>query len=157
MPKIKVTKSNPYGLSIKQQLVIADMLNDIEQGRGLSPAKSTAKIYTAKKEVANSMAVENLHKQNFRQALIDGLTKRKIIGKNSKVEKRLNEGLDAKTGKKRDDYTIRLGYIQEINKIAGAYQPERVQSESVNLNLNVDIEEEELNKRIEELQKELKP
>jgi len=154
MPKIKVTKRNPYGLSTKQRLVIADMLHDVEMGRGLKPAKSTQKVYPVKNSnVAQSMAIENLDRQNFRKALIDGLTKRQIIGKNSKIEKRLSQGLNAKTGKKKDDYNIRLSYAQEINKIVGVYSPQKTQSE--NLNLNVDISKEELDNKIKDLQNQL--
>jgi len=155
MPKIKVTAKNPYGLSTKQRLTIADMLNDVEQGRGLKPAKSTAKIYPAKNaNYANQIAVQNIHKLNYRQALLDGLLKRKIIGKNSKVEKRLTQGINAKTGKKKDDYEIRLKYAQEINKISGVYSPQITESKS--LNLNVDITKEQLDNRIEQLQDQLK-
>jgi len=155
MPKIKVTKSNPYGLSTKQRLTIADMLHDVEQGKGLKPVKSTAKIYPTKNaNIANQIAIKNIRKDNFRQALIDGLLKRKVIGKNSIIEKRLNQGLNAKTGKKKDDYYIRLSYAQEINKIVGVYSPQKTQSQ--NLNLNVDISKEELDNRIEQLQEQLK-
>jgi len=155
MPKIKVTKRNPYGLSTKQGLVIEDMLNDVKNGDGLKPVKSTAKIYPVKNNnVAQTMAIKNIGRDNFRKALIDGLLKRQIIGKNSKIEKRLDQGLNAKTGKKKDDYQIRLSYAQEINKIVGVYSP--VKSQSENLNLNVDISKEELDTRINTLQEQLK-
>ena len=155
MPKIKVTTKNPYGLSTKQRLTIADMLNDVEQGKGLKPTKSTAKIYPVKNNnSAAQMALENLNRLNYRQALTDGLLKRKIIGKNSKVEKRLTQGINAKTGKKKDDYEIRLKYAQEINKISGVYSPQITESKS--LNLNIDITKEQLDNRIEQLQQQLK-
>jgi len=151
MPKIKVTAKNPYGLSVKQRLTIADMLNDVEQGKGLKPTKSTAKIYPVKNNnSAAQMALENLNRPNYRQALTDGLLKRKIIGKNSIVEKRLTQGINAKTGKKKDDYDIRLKYAQEINKISGVYSPQKTESKT--LNLNVDINKEQLDNRIQQLQ-----
>ena len=155
MPKIKVTKTNPYGLSMKQRLTIEDMLNDVKQGKGLKPAKSTEKIYPVKNSnVAQTMAIENLGRPNYRQALIDGLLKRQIIGKNSKIEQKLNQGLNAKTKDNRKDHKTRLGYIQEINKIVGVYSP--LKTENKSLNLNVDITKEELDTRIDELQAQLK-
>jgi len=154
MPKIKVTAKNPYGLSTKQRLTIADMLNDVEQGKGLKPAKSTAKIYPAKNaNYANQIAMQNIHKLNYRQALLNGLLKRKIIGKNSKIESKLNQGLNAKTEKNKTDYKTRLGYIQEINKISGVYSPQITESKS--LNLNIDITKEQLDNRIQQLQDQL--
>jgi len=155
MPKIKVTAKNPYGLSTKQRLTIADMLHDVEQGKGLKPTKSAAKIYPVKNDnVAKTIAIQNIRSNNYRQALLDGLLKRKIIGKNSIVEKRLNQGIDAKTGKRKDDYEIRLKYAQEINKISGVYSPQKTETKS--LNLNVDITKEQLDNRIEQLQEQLK-
>jgi hypothetical protein len=51
------------------------------------------------------------------------------------------------------DYATRLKYIQEINKIAGVYAPER--KETKTLRLNVDVSEEELDEKIKKLQREL--
>ena len=155
VPKIKVTKKNPYGLSTKQGLVIEDMLNDVKEGRGLKPVKSTAKIYPVKNNnVAQTMAIKNIGRDNFRKALTDGLLKRQIIGKDSIIEKRLSQGLNAKTGKRKDDYQIRLSYAQEINKIVGVYSPTKTENKT--LNLNVDITKEELDNRINTLQEQLK-
>lgn len=169
--KVKKTAKNPYGLSAKQQIVIADMIEDVDSGRGLNPLKSHLKIYSTKSaKGASSLASTNLGRIDFREALIEGLTKRKIIGKNSKVEKRLDEGLDAVNYqplivdrddkgrpvyeyKKRPDKRVRLAYIQEINKVVGTYAPEKKQVGR--FNFNMDLTHEELVKRIKELDKEL--
>lgn len=157
MPLIKKTIRNPHGLSVKQKLVIADMVHDVEQGKKLHAVKSTKMVYNTNndKTIAN-ISSNNMNKEDFRQALIEGLSKANIIGKNSKVSKVINEGLDALTGGKfggDPDYRTRLAYVQEINKITGVYAPQKQESRS--LKINVDMSSEELQNKINELQSEL--
>ena len=157
MPKIKPTITNPHALSVKQSLVIADMVEDAQNGKSIDPTKSHKKVYKVKnKQNASSIANQNYNKLNFRQALIDGLRDRKILGKNGKIEKRLSQGLDASINTpkgKRWDFKTILSYIQEINKITGAYAPDK--SMRLGLNLNTDLTPQELDKKIRELQGEL--
>ena len=158
MPKIKKTKLNPHGLSIKQQAVIQDIIEDVKQGNGLQATKNTSKYYdAANQKSAASMACQNMNQLNYRMALLEGLRNGKIIGKNGKVEKRLKEGLDAiKEDSKGDataDMTTRLSYIKEINKIAGTYAPNTQLTKSINLNMN--MTEQELDNHISTLQSEL--
>lgn len=157
MPKINKTKSNPFGLSIKQRAVINDMVNDVQTGKGMSPVKSHAKIYPVKnKNVAYQLANRNVSKDNFREALLFQLKENNIIGKNGKVERRLMEGLDAKTTGKfggEADPKVRLEYIKEINKITGVYAPEKKQTAS--LKLRMDLTPEQIDRNIEKLTKEL--
>lgn len=150
MPKIKKTRLNPYGLTQKQSAVIADIINEVEQGKGLNPTASHRKIYASPN--SNQLAYQNFQKIDFRTALLNGLTKRKILGKNSKVEKRLTEGLDA-IFNKHPDFKTRLAYIQEINKISGVYAPEKKQTSR--LNVNLDLTPEELKMRIKQLDQEI--
>lgn len=153
MAKPKKTKQNPRRLTAKQSMVVEDMVHDVESGQGLDPTKSHLKIYrTKKKSVASVMANENLKRPNFRQALIDGLTKRKILGKNSQVEKQLQKGLKA-THKGKPDHKTRLAYIQEINKVAGVYAPEKKQIGK--LNINLDLTPDQLKNRVKQLKDEL--
>lgn len=127
MPAIKPTLHNPYALSIKQRLVIEDMVADIEHNKGINPTKSTQKFYNVKnKEVASEIARQNLGKLGFREALLSYLKKKGIIGENSKVEQRLVEGLDAViVGSQSSrpsfvpDFMTRLRYIQEIHRVIG--------------------------------------
>ena len=154
MVAIPKTVKNPHGLTIKQHLVIADLIGDIELGKGIDPVKSTQKFYKVKnKESASVIAAENLGRLNFREALIDMLEKKKIIGTNGKVGRVLMEGLDAETITGREDHKTRLAFIQEINKITGAYAPERVDKRSLHLNINVS--DEEIHNNINKLQSEL--
>lgn len=158
MPKIKKTIRNPHGLSLKQQVVIQDMIEDVSAGRGLSPAKSHSKIYNVKTPKNGAVvAQKNLHKVNFREALMEGLRERKILGENSLVEKRLNQGLNAKTQTPRGDkldLKVILEYIKEINKIGGMYAPEKRATARFNFNIG-DAGPEELKRRAKELRKEL--
>lgn len=157
MPKIPITARNPYGLSSKQKLVIDDMVNDIEHGKKLDAVKSTKLAYnTTNDKVIANVNSKNMSKDGFRQALIDGLSKSKIIGANSKVEQRLAEGLDALTTGKDGgevDHKTRLAFIQEINKITGVYAPEKIDKRT--LKINVDMSSEELQDKINQLQAEL--
>jgi hypothetical protein len=155
MPKIPKTIRNPYGMSIKQQLVIDDAAESIKAGNGINLKSSTQKFYRGKN--ADVIASKNLGKVDFRLALIDGLKKRKILGHNSIVEQKLSEGLDAtyftKSGQEFVDHRARLAYIQEINKIADVYAPNR--TEQKNLNLNLTMSKEELDEKIKTLQDQL--
>ncbi len=152
--KINKTLANPHGLSTKQTLVIEDMIKNVEEGYGLTATQSHQRFYQTKNPAI--IANENLNRPNFREALITGLTKRRILGKNSIMEKKLTEGLDATTVTENGetiDYRNRLSYIQEIAKIVGLYAPEKIDKRT--LNLNIDVEPAELDKRIEQLQNEL--
>ena len=100
----------------------------------------------------------SVYKINYREALLKGLTAGNIIGHNSKIETRLQEGLDAvvhngKTGKKAVAYETRLRYAQEINKITGVYAPQ--QSNTARFNLNVDATQEQMDTRIRGIQEQL--
>jgi hypothetical protein len=153
--KIKKTPKNPHGLSAKQKLVVEDMVRKIRKGKPLKPVDSTKKFYDVGSEkMAGVITSTNMANPDFRAALMEGLEEREILGRNSLVEKKLAEGLDATTKMGMEiDYATRLRYIQEINKIAGVYAPEKKETKS--LRLNVDISQEELDKRIKSLQKEL--
>lgn len=155
MPKIPKTPRNPYGLSIKQQAVIQDVIHNVQTGKGLTLTKSTAKIYQGKNHAITSN--KNLKKVNFREALLNGLKDQKIIGKNSKIETKLIEGLDAITENDKTgiqvDYATRLKYIQEINKITGVYAPQ--QTNQSRFTLNATVTQEELQARIHTLKDQL--
>lgn len=154
MPRINKTTVNPHGLSVKEKLVIDDMVYKASRGKALTPVESTKKIYdVANDNVAKVITHRNLNDPDFREALMEGLQKRKILGKNSKVEEKLDEGLDAIDKDGNVDYGNRLKYIQEINKVAGLYAPEK--HETRRLNLNANLSAEELDKKIKSLQKEL--
>ena len=166
MTKVKKTKKNPYGLSGKQLLVVDDLIRKIKAGEELNAVESTQKFYKAKnKNVAKVTTSKNFQNVNFRAALMNGLGDKKILGRDSKVEQRLTEGLDA--GTKRPiktkegvdyvdipDFPTRLSYIKEINKIAGVYAPEKRETKS--MILKADITEEQLDEKIRRLQDELK-
>lgn len=153
--KIKKTPKNPHGLSAKQRLVVEDMVRKIKKGKPLKAVESTKKFYNAGSEkMAGVITSTNLANPDFRAALMDGLEERQILGRNSLIEEKLAEGLDATTKMGLEvDYATRLKYIQEINKVAGVYAPEKKETKS--LRLNVDISQEELDKRIKSLQREL--
>ena len=152
MPRSSKTPSNPHGLSRKQLTVVSDVVENIRQGKGLDVTASVARIHQTK----NPSTIASRHMSNidFRQALIDELYRSKTIGKNSKVNKVLTEGLEAvKYTRDGDiageDFQARLAYVQEINKITGVYAPERTDKRV--LNMSIDLSPEELTKRIEEL------
>lgn len=152
MPKMK-----PGKLTTKQSLMVADMVADLKQGRPINPTKSVEKVYdVSTKNSATTLAYENMNKPNIRNALLDGLRKEGIIGSDSKVERRLKEGLDAvkKTSQgNQPAYNTRLNYIKEINKITGVYAPEQKQIQSMNVNLSAN--NKELSKKIRQLEEEL--
>lgn len=157
MAKPKITKRNPHGLTAKQSLAKDLMIASMKAGEGLRAMEIHQQVYPVKnKQTASQLAHQNITQPNFRQALLDGLTKRKILGKNSKTERRLRQGLDATqptlTGK-RIDFKTRLAYIQEINKVAGVYAPEKRMTSR--LNINLDLTPEQLKKRNQDLQEEL--
>jgi hypothetical protein len=154
MPKIKKTKENPYGLPAKQRLMIEDMIQTIRDGGDLDPVKSTKKIYNPSNDnSARVMSSNMMNDSNFRAALISGLHDKKILGRDSKVERVLEQGLDAEGKEGEIDYRTRLEYVKEINKVAGVYAPQKVERKSMSLNL--DVSEEELDKKIAALQEEL--
>lgn len=157
MPKVKKTIQNPHGLSSKQKLVIDDMVADIEQGKPIDAVKSTGLFYGSTDiKTIRPIASKNTSRDNFREALIEKLSKSKIIGKNSRIANKLSEGLEAVSIGKFGhavDYKTRLAYIQEINKITGVYAPEKIDKRT--LKINVDMTSEELQNKINELQKEL--
>lgn len=119
MPYIRVSIRNPYGLSIKQKLVINDMVDDILHGRGMDAARSTKKFYNVKNDnVAAVIAHQNLNRLNFQQAFDAKLKQSNISGK---ITTALTEGLDAVDSMGNIDHGTRLNYIKEINKIIGVY------------------------------------
>lgn len=145
-------------LSAKQKLVAEDIVEKIKKGEKPNPVESTKKFYNVTTEnSARSMTSQNFAKPEFRQYLMDGLHKKEIVGPNSKVESRLEEGLDAtniiKGGDLAIDYRTRLAYIQEINKILGVYAPQQVEKKSISYDFKGTPEE--LDERISQLNKEL--
>jgi len=169
---VKKTKDNPFGLTKKQRFVVEDMKAKMEKGEKMDIVDSHERYYNVKNRInAANIANSNMKKENFREALITGLYHKKILGKDSVIQKKLEEGLDAgnkkpinigrdsKTGKPVidyediPDYKTRLEYIKEINKIAGVYAPER--KESKQMILKADITEAELDAKIKSLQEEL--
>ncbi len=151
--KINKTIKNPHGLSAKQKLVVDDMIRKVRKGKPLKPVDSTKKFYNAGSDLmARVITSTNMANPDFRAALMEGLEERSILGRNSLIEQKLSEGLDA-VSKDGIDYATRLKYIQEINKIAGLYAPEKKETKS--LKLNIDISPEDLDRKIKSLQKEL--
>lgn len=154
MVAIKKTLENPHALSNKQKLVIADLLQDITTTGKMDVKKSHRIVYGKQSDASLPVTVsQNLNRANFREALIEGLQQKKIIGVNGKIGKVLMEGLDAVTLTGAIDHKTRLLYVQEINKITGAYAPEKMEKRSLHLNLN--ITDEELHNKINQLQSEL--
>jgi hypothetical protein len=139
-------------LTTKQEAVIREVVRSVRDGEKFSVANAVEKIYNIKKTSAHPMAAKNLRNDNFREALLDALEERRIIGADSKVEQVLSEGLDAES-KGEVDYRTRLEYAKEINKIAGVYAPERHESKHLKLNLN--LSKEELDEKIKDLKDEL--
>lgn len=147
----KKSLTNPYGLTPKQRLTVETAVENVKAGKGLDLTKAHAKYYKVSSSgSAAVIANKNMKRENFRQALVAGLKEKGIIGPNSKVEQRLSEGLDAE-GDTGLDRRIILEYIKEINKVSGAYAPQRTESKSLHLNLSG----KELDDKIKELQQEL--
>ena len=152
MPKRKLTKLNPFGLTYKQDLVVKDVMNKVKQGKKMTIVESVEKFYNVKnRDSAKQVVAYNMRQPNFREALVASLIEKKILGADSITEGKLIEGLDAIDKDGNVNFDTRLKYIQEVNKIGGVYAPERKQT----MSLNVDMREEELNGRIKELQEQL--
>jgi len=150
----KKTQKNPHGLTGKQKLVVDDMVAKAKAGKSITPVDSTKKIYnTSTHGSAKTITSRNMNNEDFRSALIDGWTAKRIVGANSKVELRTEEGLDATDKDGAVDYTNRLKYIQEINKVLGVYAPDR--KETKTLHLKMDLTEKELDEKINALKDEL--
>lgn len=171
MPKIQKTTKNPHGLSPKQLLVIEDMAAKVKRGESIKPVESTMKIYdVTKKSNASSISSINMSNPDFRAALLEKISAGELYSGDSVIDRKLREGLEATSvrqevidydskGKpvtvyvKDTDYKTRLAYIQELNKIAGVYAPEKKETRS--LKLKVDLTEEELDEKISALKEEL--
>jgi len=126
MAKIARSVKNPYGLSIKQQLVLRDVVENIKRGGPISVTKSHMKFYDVKKKsTAAVMANENLNRPNFRNALYSMLEYEGVLGVSGKLEGVLTQGLDAhrvlENGEAIPDFDTRLRYIQEIVRVVGLY------------------------------------
>jgi len=154
MNVVKKTIKNPFGLTYKQLTMIEWMVDRAMRGLPLQPNDAGGIVYNAKNDKNVRAIVHNNFKNpDFRAALVAGLERENILGANSRVERRLVEGLDAETDKGSVDYRIRLEYIKEINKIAGVYAPEQKETRKLSLNLN--MSEEEATQKIKELKGEL--
>ncbi|PIS09261.1 hypothetical protein COT75_02385 [Candidatus Beckwithbacteria bacterium CG10_big_fil_rev_8_21_14_0_10_34_10] len=125
MVKVNKTLANPGGLTVKQWLMIEDIIRDIKNGKGIFPMKSARKFYRVKNDnSAYQIAHQNLSRLNFRKALLKALEENNIIGQEGKIGKELKKGLNATYKTKFGDipdYKTRLEYIKEINKICGLY------------------------------------
>ena len=157
MPKINKTQQNPHGLTLKEKLTVEDVVLNLKETGELDVKKSVDKFYNASTpQSLSALTSEIKYKENFRAALVDELEKAGVIGADSKLKRRLEEGLDA-TRVQGDglvvDYDARLRYVQEINKITGVYAPHRVEKKS--WSLNMDMSEDELDEKIKTLQDEL--
>ncbi len=123
MPRVTRNISNPFGLSIKQQLVIKDIANRVKDGKPFDPVSSTERFYNVKnRKSAAVISSQNLNRLNFRKALSEALVVSDVLEKYMEV---VTEGLYAYQiigGVKLPDYLTRLKYIQELNKITGVYQ-----------------------------------
>ena len=136
----------------KQELVIRDVMEKVNQGKPMKIVESVEKFYNVKnRKSAEAVMIKNLKNETFREALMSSLVEKRILGADSKTEDVLLDGLDAVDPKGNVNYDTRLRYVQEINKIAGIYAVEVKK----NLNLNVDMTEEELDRRIAELQEQV--
>lgn len=162
MPKILQTSDNPFGLSIKQRLMIEDMVSEIRDGKGFLPVRSVMKFYQVKnKNTAYQIANKNINKGNFRRALIYELRLARLIGSDGTLVRKLNQGLNATQknveGKEVPDYRTRLDYIKEINKICRVYKSERTNGliEEACIKINLNLSKKDLKKRIDRLQEEL--
>ena len=153
MPRIKPTVNNPYALSKKQILTIEEVKNQLARGEVPNLPAAHNKVYDTNGN-GNELANQNFNRLNYRQALIEALREKKIIGENGKVEQRLAEGLDAIDNKDSPNYSVRLDYIKEINKITGVYSPQ----ETLNRRLGVSIQlsGDELEQEILKLEEELR-
>jgi len=141
-------------LTYKQDMVVKGMVADVVAGKGLNATVNVQKFYNAKKKTtAATIASENIQKPNFRQALIQALEKKGIIGPDGKLGKRLAEGLDAKTKFNTPQYATRLNYAKEINKILGVYAPTKIDQRS--LLISGKLAPEDLKKQLDHLKGEV--
>lgn len=145
MPRINKTVNNPFALSKKQMLTIEEVKNQIVRGEVPNLAKAHNKIYDTKGRGAE-LAYQNYNRLNYRQALIEALQERQIIGENGKVEQRLVEGLDATDNNNKPNLSVRLEYIKEISKMIGLYsqkeRPDKSLGISIQLNRDTTLEHE---------------
>ena len=152
---MKRTKKNPHGLTGKQRLMAEDIITKVKSGKSVTPVDSVKKVYNVSThDSARTIASRNMANPDFRAALIDGWSEKQIIGNDSHVQKRTEEGLDATDREGNVDYTNRLKYIQEINKVTGVYAADK--KEVKTLSLTMDMSEDALDAKIEELKEELK-
>ena len=125
MPKILRTPDNPYGLSVKQRMVIRDMVADIKEGRPFNPTKSHQKYYNVgKNHTASVISNENFNRPYFTDAFCTELEYQGVLGVSGKLIQVISSGLDAYKIYKNErvpDHKTRLKYIQEVFKIAGLY------------------------------------
>jgi hypothetical protein len=150
--KINKTTINPHGLTMKMDLVVKDVANKVRNGKKPNMVDSVEKFYNTKNRKSATRVLEyNMSRPNFREALVDSLIEKNIIGANSTTENVLLEGLEAIDKNGDANHDTRLKFVQEINKIAGVYAPEKKST----LNLNLDLSEEELDDKIKELQEQL--
>jgi len=141
-------------VTAKQRLVIEDIAKKINDGKPMNAVESTERFYdVSSRASAKTISSRNFSSKEFRDALLEQLDKYGVVGKDSKISTKLAEGLEATSDKGDIDYNARLKYIQEINKIIGMYAP--TQTEKKTMNLSLDMSKEELEERIEKLQKEL--
>ena len=153
MPRIKPTLNNPYALSKKQILTIEEVKNQLARGEVPNLPQAHNKVYNTNGN-GNELASQNFNRLNYRQTLIKELREREIIGKNGKVEQRLAEGLDAIDNKDSPNYSVRLDYIKEINKITGVYSPQETLSRR--LGVSIQLSGDELEQEILKIQEELR-
>lgn len=150
------TESNPYGLTTKDMLIIEDFQRAVLAGEKPDIRELVERYYPNQNPKSLSVTKhEKLANPNFREALINGFYENGIIGKDSIIDKKLREGLEAVTikanGEEVPDYKTRLAYIQEIHKVTGLYAPKQTESKNLNLNLSA----EEADKRIKAYEAEL--
>jgi|SRR3990167_2392785 len=154
MPLVAISKHNPYGLTLKQQLFVDHLATSICTGKPIRPKDCVKMVYSVKNDAtARVMASENLSKPNIKKALRHELQKAGLLGNNSKIEQKLTEGLDAVKENGEVDYAVRLRYIQEIFKVIGLYNDSvkiRVESKPY-----TSWDDDTLKSKIQELQEEL--
>src|SRR3990172_6111266 len=105
MNVVKKTIKNPFGLTYKQLTMIEWMVDRAMRGLPLQPNDAGGIVYNAKNDKNVRAIVHNNFKNpDFRAALVAGIERENILGANSRVERRLVEGLDAETDKGSVDY-----------------------------------------------------
>lgn len=126
MPKVIKTRENPFGLSVKQHLVIIDLVRTIKEGSPINLTAAHMKYYDVhKRTTASVMANENINRPNFREALSSMLVDVGVLSVSGKIVQCLSGGLNAyhisDSSEPIPDYRTRLDYIKEINKICRVY------------------------------------